>query len=60
MDKPKKNNEIRQFSLWDDCLIELIDKAKREGIKQINFVDVDLLVMTKSHTIFNYDVIEKK
>ncbi len=44
-------------SLWMDCLFELMAEARKEGKKNVEFADVDKLVVVKSHSISKYEMI---
>lgn len=43
-----------QQSLWTDCLYELMEKAKSSGAENVEFSDVDKLVIEKSKSIVQY------
>ncbi len=47
-------NKPFEDSLWMDCLVELMYKARKEGKKSVSFKEVDELVVEKSKVITEY------
>lgn len=41
-------------TLWTDCLYELMEAAKAQGLQTVEFADVDRLVVEKSKSIIQY------
>lgn len=50
------NEKPWEDSLWMDCLLELMAKARKEGKESVEFADVDKLVIEKSKAISEYKI----
>ena len=54
-EKKESISSIKQC-LYNDCLFEVIEKARKEGKGSIEFADVDALVLEKARKITEYEI----